>query len=820
MNRFFPILFFFLLTSFSTVLKGQLGFQVNNATGQFEDTITVDVRATGFKDVLTMQFGLQWDTSYLKFVDITNFGLPNLDKRSFGYPGIGIASAGQLIVLWLTEDLVAPVDLPDDSILFSIQLLVTTKLPVSTKVNFSRDVSTIEVINSEVNSIPIASLTDGTINLNDSGSPDGFPQISLDSLRQPTCDENEGLIFVSVNGGPLPHKYEWSGPANFSDTTLNLDRLIPGEYRLQVTDAANQVVSATFELINPNLFSSIIFLSDCTLDNQGHVSMTGIVNTRGPRDLVKIQRYEWSTGEINITSRDRSTTYLPLDTLSFLTVFDDQGCQLTSGPISPLDYCDNLPVDTTDLFIPDTMVLFTSDKITRFIGDTVIVPVSVDRINDLEQIALSYEWDTLAVDLIGYTTNSQFSNPLISIRSRSFLFSIFQAEGIEIPDSTVLFNMVFKTKNFDTTTSINFRKGSFGTKPNRDSVWITAQDITISYGVWPGDTDLNGIVDQFDLFNLGNGFGSQGPARDQANTQWQPNGGQNWKDSTPNSKINYRFVDTDGNGQIDKDDVQVILQNYGQSHPGKTLPNDFIEPRSQNTMLNIALDTLVAGNAASFPIRLGSAVNPVSDIYSIGFSIAYDAPFFEENSLQLDLSDSWLADTPEGLIAIVKAVPEAKRMDVAISRIDGQDISGYGEIARIDLNALEQIPFAGTESTLALDLTGVRAQDVGENPFSIANSTTMVEVMASSRVQTIPATWFSLFPVPAQDILNLSSNQNLAIQVLQILDSQGRVLNRISYSNQGIQQTIDVSAYATGTYLLQIFTEEGFAVKKFLIQRD
>ena len=104
------------------------------------------------------------------------------------------------------------------------------------------------------------------------------------------------------------------------------------------------------------------------------------------------------------------------------------------------------------------------------------------------------------------------------------------------------------------------------------------------------------------------------------------------------------------------------------------------------------------------------------------------------------------------------------------------------------------------------------------NGSPIVAETTIVEVMTSSQVKTLPASWFTIFPVPATEVLNINNKQSLPIQFLQIMDSQGRLLNRLPFTNQLVQQNIDISTYPTGTYFLQIFTKEGFLTKKFLIK--
>ncbi|MEM6378615.1 MAG: T9SS type A sorting domain-containing protein, partial [Bacteroidota bacterium] len=304
-------------------------------------------------------------------------------------------------------------------------------------------------------------------------------------------------------------------------------------------------------------------------------------------------------------------------------------------------------------------------------------------------------------------------------------------------------------------------------------------------------------------------------------TSWKVVNGPVWPESTPLSQVNYRFVDANGDGQINRSDLSVILHNYGQSHAGIALPNNLIDPRNQqNATLSIEIDSLIAGSITRLPIQLGSEENPVSNVYGIGFSISYDVPFFEANSLILDLSNSWLAQEATDLIAIAKVLPNDRRIDLAISRIDGQDIQGFGELAQLQLKALDQISSSNTTQQITLDLVNIRIQDVMENPFSVNPIASVVEVLKPTSLRTLPESSFTIYPIPAKQTIQLSASNDFQVKFIQIIDQQGRILDRLSSLDLNVRQSIDISSYTNGTYFVQIYTKEGFLTKKFLVKRN
>lgn len=74
---------------------------------------------------------------------------------------------------------------------------------------------------------------------------------------------------------------------------------------------------------------------------------------------------------------------------------------------------------------------------------------------------------------------------------------------------------------------------------------------------------------------------------------------------------------------------------------------------------------------------------------------------------------------------------------------------------------------------------------------------------------------FNLYPNPAKDILNITNNENLGIELIKIYDTNGKLINTKMFNKEPNLQ-LDISNYATGTYLLHISTTNGTAIKKVI----
>ena len=80
--------------------------------------------------------------------------------------------------------------------------------------------------------------------------------------------------------------------------------------------------------------------------------------------------------------------------------------------------------------------------------------------------------------------------------------------------------------------------------------------------VYPGDTDNNGIVNEFDILPIGVYFWAEGNQRTPASMEWAPQSVLGW--GTPAAT----YADVNGDGLIDQRDIIGIAINWDNDHPG------------------------------------------------------------------------------------------------------------------------------------------------------------------------------------------------------------------------------------------------------------
>lgn len=344
--------------------------------------------------------------------------------------------------------------------------------------------------------------------------------------------------------------------------------------------------------------------------------------------------------------------------------------------------------------------------------------------------------------------------------------------------------------------------------------------------VWPGDADNNNAVNQYDLLYLGIAFGTEGPQRNNPSTEWIGQECADWPQSTQIRHVNYKNIDTNGDGLVNAADTSQIVAHWGEViNPG--VDNPFASPQSnvpglQFPQLSVPSDTVQAGEVVNLPLALGSSDTPMDNVYGLAFSISYD-PGLLEDQVYFRPSNSWFGDSTQYLY-IQKNYPLQGHLDVAITRTDGQAVSGWGPIGNLFIIIEDDIfgdpsPAGPQDTTLKtrLFLNGVRSVNAAEKSMGIeAVPAELVLKRTASPVKELPEQeqTIRVTPNPANDVVRIETTA-LRMSRVELCDWSGRKLQQLEPEAQSL--TLAAGALADGSYILRILTDKGLFIKKIQI---
>jgi PKD repeat protein len=191
--------------------------------------------------------------------------------------------------------------------------------------------------------------------------------------------------------------------------------------------------------------------------------------------------------------------------------------------------------------------------------------------------------------------------------------------------------------------------------------------------VWPGDANADKVVNNKDILAIGIAYSDTGSARKDTNTIWKGKIVNDWSKNF-SSGANYKHADCNGNGDVSSSDTSAVTRNYTKTHAKK-----YLTSRGKNTdpvlKLEIQNDSLKAGDTLIAYIVLGENTLPAKDVYGLALSINYNKDYL--TTPEVDFTDNWLGDN------ILNYANTSNSLDIAFSRTDHQNISGYGKIATV-----------------------------------------------------------------------------------------------------------------------------------------
>lgn len=342
--------------------------------------------------------------------------------------------------------------------------------------------------------------------------------------------------------------------------------------------------------------------------------------------------------------------------------------------------------------------------------------------------------------------------------------------------------------------------------------------------VWPGDTDTTNIVNHFDLLPIGLSYGETGPNRPNAGLGWFGQEAPNWLLNTPGTTVNLKHVDTNGDGTVNDSDTLAVIQNWGSVH---ALTSEDGDTRSfENAIVSeapfyIEPDTVNPGESLILPVILGDNDNPAEDVYGIGFSIEYDSVIVDASTARLEFMDSWLGAN-EDLLHIQRDFYSPGRVDIAVTRIDGQPMTGQGMFAEFFITIEDDIFLLIGDSRslfddqlpLVLNITNVYTVNHEGTPILIEgesstglildNSTNTSDLDLDEKV--------SVFPNPVNEMLQVYA-PNLVMENIKVYSIFGQLILEKEVS-QADEFSINMKKYPAGVYLISLETAEGKVVKR------
>ena len=264
-----------------------------------------------------------------------------------------------------------------------------------------------------------------------------------------------------------------------------------------------------------------------------------------------------------------------------------------------------------------------------------------------------------------------------------------------------------------------------------DSVYVVLDDNC----VWPGDFNYDNVTNYLDLLHWSAAFGQTGAIRPNASYNWEGQPCENWN-GIHTDGVNYKHADADGNGIIDLNDPNAIIANYSETHGILPPPLTLVEsPISLTPEVNEPAYASLTGSSnvvIDLDLRNNNNVNVVFN--RLGFQIYYDFGGSILNNIQLELNEDWVGTNVK---TIIKHFPQEQKIDVAIARYDGQNVTGDGYLGKM-IAVIDNVALDTISASIGLgNVNGIKMllNDDSEIPVGFSETDFDIPVLCPWKIQ-------------------------------------------------------------------------------------
>jgi hypothetical protein len=337
--------------------------------------------------------------------------------------------------------------------------------------------------------------------------------------------------------------------------------------------------------------------------------------------------------------------------------------------------------------------------------------------------------------------------------------------------------------------------------------------------VYPGDADNNAQVNKNDVFRIGLAYGATGASRSISGNTWDAVHAADWSKSFK-SGLNYKYADCNGDGKIDKYDLEAINANYSSTH-NKT--EETMVDGNPDLYYVPNKDTVVDGDTLVLHIMLGTETSPVNNIYGVSFTHMFDPGTVKSGSMMLvvDPTNSWFYQDGGAVVSFLHPNYDIPSGDIAISKSDGLNVSGYGQVGDLSVVVQDNIGAKqgpiGSINLISSDVTAI-SNDESSVPLSVKATKIYWKDVVSKIVPTIiQDAQVQVYPNPiSEKTLTIHFSGGLRADRIDITDLLGNtVLTAVKPA--GEQTNLELPDLKQGMYLLRVSTSNGVIMKKLII---
>lgn len=326
--------------------------------------------------------------------------------------------------------------------------------------------------------------------------------------------------------------------------------------------------------------------------------------------------------------------------------------------------------------------------------------------------------------------------------------------------------------------------------------------------VWPGDVNEDGVVSPSDLLTIGRNYGYTGKSRAETSNAWLPKEKSEWKNGGSPA------VDANGDGLINRSDVEPIVENLGKL--SKLVPSSYGNGKSFPFYLVPHATEVDSGDLMVFDIIVGDDFNPALNAYGLSFNVRFNPGFLDATSIKtIFYEDSWFgAQSP---VLDFASMREDGLLTIAASRTINRGISGKGVLGQVTGIVKDELEgFKDEDAAFIMQniiASSIVLEDFEGNKFNANPVQIPIKLNRTHKNKPSINDQLTVYPNPSAGDFYLALDGQDEILEVSMFDISGNLIRSYTKINSK-QFSIVQDGLADGMYIVKIKTKTALLSKK------
>jgi len=328
--------------------------------------------------------------------------------------------------------------------------------------------------------------------------------------------------------------------------------------------------------------------------------------------------------------------------------------------------------------------------------------------------------------------------------------------------------------------------------------------------VWAGDTNGDGKVSVVDALAIARFMGSGGAERVDSpfGASYEGASVEDWLLTQANGK-NLKHADANGDGFITIEDLDVVVDNYGDIN--SIISADVLGIKNVPFLLSTTQTEVEVGDLLVVYVTMGSNAFPAIDVQGVAFAVNLPGSLVDSSTVEVEYLESGYLVKDAPYINLTHQ-PSDGIIHTAGAKTNSLGSTGSGIIATVSFIVEENAEGikASSRSTsknvgdiiATIEAKDIVIEDSRGFKYALPNSSLDITVKGDIEESAKSFSRINVYPNPSSDLVTISSDNGADLNWLNVFSLDGKLMKTINRIDAN-EVSFDVSDFEKGLYIIK-----------------